>query len=167
MRRTSHALLLLLALALAGCTTIKLQNYQPKSADEAQVVAMLNRIPNGLRARSVDLIMQAYDRDIYVGNFHKYLGVATPGAQTTLSGTPELTLVFKQLFDASKEIDMEVVNFRLTVSGDRAVAEGRVELLLKVEAGRKEARQEVIRNDVVWRLRRTPLGWKIREELYQ
>ncbi|MBS1116071.1 MAG: hypothetical protein H6Q87_455, partial [candidate division NC10 bacterium] len=49
---------------------------------------------------------------------------------------------------------------------DRAVAEAYTELLTKIEAGRKENRQDVIRNEVTWRLRRSPLGWKIHEEIF-
>jgi ketosteroid isomerase-like protein len=61
---------------------------------------------------------------------------------------------------------MDVLDFRLAVQGDRAVAEAYTELLTKLEAGRKESRQDVIRNVVTWRLRRSPLGWKIHEEIF-
>jgi len=50
---------------------------------------------------------------------------------------------------------MDITEFRLTVSGDRAVAEGRMEVLYKLEVGRGEARSDYIRNDVTWRLKRT------------
>ena len=49
----------------------------------------------------------------------------------------------------------------------RAVAEARTELLFKMEAGRGERREQVFVNDVTWRLRRTPGGWKIVEEIWQ
>jgi hypothetical protein len=44
---------------------------------------------------------------------------------------------------------------------------GRLEILYRIEAAKKEARSDYIRNDVTWRLKRTPLGWKIVEEVYQ
>jgi hypothetical protein len=73
-----------------------------------------------------------------------------------------------QLFRAVKEMDMDVRDFRLTISGDRAVAEGRTELSMKVERSRGESkRPELLLNDVLWRLKRGPAGWKIQEEIFQ
>jgi hypothetical protein len=65
-----------------------------------------------------------------------------------------------------KEISMDVRDFRLLVQGDRAVAEAWTELLVKVEAGRKESRENLFRNDVTWRLKRGPLGWRVQEEIF-
>jgi len=159
------ALSLILAALLTGCVST-LESYKPKGADEAQVVSALRRIPNGIRTRSVELIMQAYDEDAYIGNFHKYLGSPMTGAQTTIK-KQDLAWVYKQVFKSSKDIVMEIKDFRVTVSGDRAVAEGRTELVMQLEAGRREQRQETIYNEVLWRMARTPHGWKIKEEIYQ
>jgi ketosteroid isomerase-like protein len=76
-------------------------------------------------------------------------------------------VAYSELFRASKEISMDVKDFRLTRGGDRAVAEARTELLLKLEGGRREKKDQVFVNDVTWRLRRTPGGWKIVEEIWQ
>jgi ketosteroid isomerase-like protein len=62
-------------------------------------------------------------------------------------------------------MDLEVRDFRLMVQGDRAVAEAWLELTVKLPGGRKEQKEETVRNDVLWRLRRTPAGWKIYEEI--
>jgi len=61
---------------------------------------------------------------------------------------------------------MDVRDFRLVLQGDRASVEAYTELLVKKEAGRKESREELIRNEVTWRLKRGPLGWKIHEEVF-
>jgi hypothetical protein len=165
---TSRMMAMTLAVALiaTGCASMSLKSYKPKTDDESQIVSVLMRISKGMEIRSVEMIMQPYSDDVYIGNFQKYLGVASPGAPTRIS-KPELTQTYVQLFRSLKELSMDITDFRLTVSGDRAVAEGRVEILYKIEAGRKEARSDYIRNDVTWRLRRTPLGWKIFEEVYQ
>lgn len=130
------------------------------------VVATLLRIPNGIKARSLDLLMQPYADDVYIGNFQRYLGVAGPGAPLSLTKA-DLRAAYAQVLKGAKDLSMDVRDLRLTVSGDRAVAEARTELLYKFEASRREARQELFRNDVTWRLRRTPAGWKIAEEIWQ
>jgi ketosteroid isomerase-like protein len=156
-----------LTLVVSGCAGgSTLESYKPKNQDEAFIVSMLMRIPNGIKARSLDMILQPYAEDVYVGNFQKYLGVAGPTAPLSLS-KPDLREVYYQVFRAAKEISMDVKNVRLTVSGDRAVAEALTELLFKREAGRGENREELFRNDVTWRMRRTPNGWKIVEEIWQ
>ena len=160
------AMTLCVALIATGCASMSLKAYKPKSDDETQVVSVLMRISKGMEMKSVETIMLPYADDVYIGNFHKYLGVATPGAPTRVSKL-ELAQAYAQLFKSTKELSMDITEFRLTVSGDRAVAEGRLELLYKIEAGRHEARSDYIRNDVTWRLKRTPLGWKIVEEVYQ
>ena len=53
------------------------------------------------------------------------------------------------------------------VQGDRAVAEATTDMLIKVESGRKESKSDVVRNEVTWRLKRGPLGWKIQEEIFR
>ena len=160
------AMTLCVALIATGCASMSLKAYKPKTEDEAQVVSVLMRISKGMEMKSVETIMLPYADDVYIGNFHKYLGVATPGAPTRVSKS-ELAQSYFQLFRSTKELSMDITEFRLAVSGDRAVAEGRLELLYKIEAGRHEARSDYIRNDVTWRLKRTPLGWKIAEEVYQ
>jgi ketosteroid isomerase-like protein len=62
---------------------------------------------------------------------------------------------------------MDVKDFHLQVRGDRAVAEAKTELLFQQEARRGEARSQVYRNEVTWRLRRTAGGWKIVEEIWE
>jgi hypothetical protein len=39
-------------------------------------------------------------------------------------------------------------------------------MLIKVEAGRKDSKQDVVRNEVTWRLKRGPMGWRIYEEIF-
>ena len=161
------ALGLWVAFVVSGCaSSSNLDTYRPKDADEAMVISSLLRIPNGIKVRSVDLIMQPYADDVYVGGFSKYLGVAGPSAPLSIS-KPELRDVYTQVIHNAKDVSMNVKDFRLTVSGDRAVAEARTELVFNVEAGRKEERQQIFRNDVTWRMRRTPSGWKIAEEIWQ
>lgn len=166
----SHSLLawaLGLSVLLSACAgSPSLQTYQPKSQDEALVVSTLLKIPNGIKARALDIILQPYAEDVYVANFHKYLGVAGPTAPLSISKA-DLRAVYAQAFRGAKEIDMDVKDLQLTVAGDRATAQARTELLFKLEAGRKEARQQIFRNDVTWRLRRGPLGWKIVEEIWE
>ena len=155
-----------LTLVVSGCAGgSTLETYKPKNQDEAFIVSMLMRIPNGIKARSVDVIMQPYADDVYIGNFQKYLGVAGPSAPLSIS-KPDLREVYNQVFRASKDVSMNVKNVRVTVSGDRAVAEAQTELLFKREARRGENREELFRNDVTWRMRRTPNGWKIVEEIW-
>ena len=157
----------LLAIAVSGCAaSTNLEAYRPKDQDEAQILSMLLRIPEGIKSRSLNLILLPYAEDVYVGNFHKYLGVAGPTAPLSLSKA-DLRVAYSDLFRSVKDVSMDVKNFRLTLSGDRAVAEARTELLFKLEAGRKEKREQVFVNDVTWRLRRTPGGWKIVEEIWQ
>ena len=160
------AMSLCVALVLAGCASTSLKSYTPKNDDESQVVSILMRIPRGMDTKSVQVVMLPYADDVYIGNFQKYLGIAAPGADTRIS-KPELAQAYVQLFKSVKEVSMDITDFRLTVAGDRAVAEGRAEIRYTIEAGRKEAKQDVIRNEVLWRLKRTPLGWKIVEEVYQ
>ncbi len=167
MRLRFMALGLWLTLVASGCGGApSLDDYSPKNSDEAQIVAILLRIPNGIKARSLDMIMLPYADDVYVANFQKYLGVAGPGAPLSIS-KPELREVYTQVLRASKDISMDVKDFRLHLSGDRAVAEARTDLLFKREGGRKEAKEDLFRNDVTWRMRRTPAGWKIVEEIWQ
>jgi len=158
---------ILFAFAVSGCaSSSNLGAYRPKDQDEAQIVSMLLRIPEGIKDRSLTLLLLPYADDVYVGNFQKYLGVASPTAPLSISKA-DLRVAYSDLFRASKEISMDVKDFRLTRGGDRAVAEARTELLLKLEGGRKEKKDQVFVNDVTWRLRRTPGGWKIVEEIWQ
>jgi hypothetical protein len=157
---------LLLAFTVSGCATASLDSYQPKNQDEAQIVTSLMRIPNGVKSRSVELLMQPYADDLYVGNFHKYMGVADRTTAGRLSKA-ELRAAYDELFRAVKDISMDVKDFRLTLTGDRAVVNARTDLLFKREAGRGEKKTgDVIVNQVTWRLRRTPVGWKIFEEIW-
>ena len=160
------AITLCVALIATGCASTSLKSYKPKTDEETRVVSVLMRISKGMESKSMEVLMQPYADDVYIGNFQKYIGVSSPGAPTRISKL-ELAQAYLQLFKSTKELSMDITEFRLTVSGDRAVAEGRVEILYKIEAGRKEARSDYIRNDVTWRLKRTPLGWKIVEEVYQ
>jgi ketosteroid isomerase-like protein len=66
-----------------------------------------------------------------------------------------------------KDISLDVRDFRLSMSGDRAVATGWIEMNMKLEAGRGESKSELVRNNVTWRMRRTPAGWKIVEEVFE
>jgi ketosteroid isomerase-like protein len=161
------ALGILAILALSGCVTSpSLESYRPKDQEEAQVITMLMRIPNGIKSRSVELIMQPYAEDVYIGNFQKYLGVAGPTAPVRISKA-ELRSVYTEVFRGAKDVSMDVKEFRVAVKGDRAIAEAKTEMLYKIEAGRRESRQQLFRNDVTWQLRRTPAGWKIVEEIWQ
>jgi len=156
-----------LTLVVSGCVSgPSLETYKPKNQDEAFIISMLMRIPNGIKARSLDMLLQPYAEDVYVGNFQKYLGVASRTASLTIS-KPDLREVYHQVFRSAKEVSMDVKNIRLAVSGDRAVAEARLELLFKREAGRMEEREELFRNDVTRRMRRTPNGWRIVEEIWE
>jgi hypothetical protein len=156
-----------LALFWAGCAPTLIQNYKPKDATEAQIVTQLVKIPNGLKAHNVDLMMQPYADDVYIANFSKYLGVAGPTAPLSISKA-ELRATYGQLFRVQGEVSMDVKNLKLIVTGDRATAEAYTETLFKQEAGRGESKKgQLYRNDVIWRLRRTPLGWQIYEEVWQ
>ena len=158
---------LLLALLLSGCISrYDIRNFKPKTPDETQVMSALLKIPTGMNNKSVDILMQPYAEDVYIGNFHKYLGVASPSAPRTISKA-DLRNAYTQLFKSVKDLSLDVVNFHLTVTGDRAAAEARYELLMRLEATRMDPKQETIRNDVLWRLKRTPAGWKIEEEIYE
>ena len=156
-----------LALVASGCAGTSLESYKAKSSDEEIIVATLRKIPNGIKARSVEIIMQAYADDLYVGNFNRFLGVASDTSAQRI-GKPELRQAYSQVFRASnvKEMSMDIKDLRLTVHGDRAVAEADTDLLVKMEAGRKESRQDLFRNEVTWRLKRGPLGWRIHEEIF-
>ena len=159
--------ILWLALFVSGCfPSSNIMSYQPKNPEEARVVSELMKIPNGINTKSVDVLMQPYADDVYIGNFHKYIGVASPSAPRTISKA-ELRQAYTQLFKSTKGLSAEMRNFQLTVSGDRAVAEARLEVLYKIEAGRLEQREDTLRNDVTWRLQNTPAGWKIKEEIFQ
>jgi ketosteroid isomerase-like protein len=159
--------ILWLSLTVSGClSTSNIKDYQPKNPEEARVVAELLKIPNGINSKSVDIIMQPYADDVYIGNFHKYIGVASLSAPRNITKA-ELRQAYTQLFKSTKTLSADMRNFQLTVSGDRAVAEARLEVLYKIEAGRMEQREDTIRNDVTWRLRNTPAGWKIKEEIFQ
>ncbi|MCX5733120.1 MAG: nuclear transport factor 2 family protein [candidate division NC10 bacterium] len=160
------AMTLCVALIATGCASTSLKSYKPKTDDETQVISVLMRISRGMESKSMETLLQPYADDVYIGNFQKYIGVSSPGAPTRVSKL-ELAQAYVQLFKSTKELSMDITEFRLTVSGDRAVAEGRLEILYKIEAGRKEARSDYIRADVTWRLKRTPLGWKIAEEVFQ
>lgn len=156
-----------LTLVVSGCAGgSALETYKPKNQDEAFIISMLMRIPNGIKARSLDMLLQPYAEDVYVGNFQKYLGVASPTAPLSIS-KPDLRDVYYQIFRAAKEVSMDVKDVQLTVSGDRAVAEARTELLFKREGTSKEEREQLFRNDVTWRMRRTPNGWRIVEEIWR
>jgi len=160
------AMSLCIACVVVGCASTSLKSYSAKSDDETQIIAALMKISRGMDIKSVQLLMQPYADDVYIGNFHKYLGVAAPGADTRISKL-ELAQAYVQLFKSVKEISMDITDFHLTVMGDRAVAEGRAEIRYQIEVGRKETKDNYIRNDVVWRMKRSPLGWKIVEEVYQ
>lgn len=166
MRPRLAAVGLCLTLLASGCGGApSLEDYSPKNSDEAQIVAILLRIPNGIKARSLDMILLPYAEDVYVANFQKYLGVAGPGAPVSIS-KPELRDVYAQVLHASKDISMDVKDFRLHLSGDRAVAQARTELLFKREGGRREAKEDLYLNEVIWRMRRGPAGWRIVEEIW-
>ncbi|HSB71951.1 MAG TPA: hypothetical protein VLT62_21695 [Candidatus Methylomirabilis sp.] len=166
MRHGTAVVGLVLALSLSGCASSNIKAYRPKSTEEAQVVSQLLKIPTGISAKSVDLLMQPYADDVYIGNFHKYIGVAAVSAPRSITKA-ELRIAYAQLFKYTKDISADVTDFELKVSGDRAVAQARLELAYKIEAGRGEARDQVIRNDVIWRMKYTPAGWKILEEIFQ
>ena len=156
-----------LALILAGCAPATIQNYKAKSTEEGQIVSQLVKIPNGLKAKNVELMMQPYADDVFVANFSKYLGVAGPTAPLSIS-KPELRSAYGQILRSVNEISMDVKDPRFTVTGDRATVEATTELLFQQQRGRKEAKQgDIYRNEVIWRLKRTPVGWRIFEEVWQ
>jgi ketosteroid isomerase-like protein len=167
MLRPALRLACCLTLLLAACAPATLQNYKAKNPVEAQIVGQLTKIPNGLNTRNLELMMQPYADDVFVANFSKYLGVAGPTAPLSIS-KPELRGAYGQIFRSVNEVSMDVKDLKLTVTGDRATAEAFTELLFKQERGRKEAKQgEIYRNEVIWRLKRTPVGWRIYEEVWQ
>ena len=166
MRYRSVVLSFGLMLIAAGCAPRTIQTYKPKDQDETLIVSMLMKIPDGFKARSVELIMQPYADNVYVGGFQRYIGVAGPSAPLTISKR-DLRLAYTDLLKASKDITMTVKDFQLNVSGKAAVAEARTELILQVEASKKEARQQIFVNDVVWRMQHTPAGWRIVEEIWR
>lgn len=155
-----------LIFAASGCAPETIEIYKAKDQEEAFIVSALTRIPDGIKSRSVDVIMQPYADDVYVGSFQKYIGMAGPTAPLSISKR-ELRAAYTDLLKSSKDITMTVKNFRLNVSGNRATAEARTELILKVEGTKYEERQQTFLNDVVWRMRHTPAGWKIVEEIWQ
>jgi ketosteroid isomerase-like protein len=157
---------IVLALSLSGCAPSKIEAYRPKNAEEALVVSTLLKIPAGINGKSVDLLMQPYADDVYIGNFHKYIGVAGPSAPRNISKA-DLRIAYTQLFKSVKSLSVDLTDFQLTVSGDRAVALARLELLFKLEAGRGDPKEQLIRNDVTWRMKYTPVGWKIQEEIFE
>jgi ketosteroid isomerase-like protein len=156
---------LCLVLVVTGCASGGLEGYKAKDNDEALIVATLLKIPNGIKAKSVEVVMQAYADELYVGNFNKYLGVATDTSGARI-GKAQLRQAYTQVFKAVKDISMNVNDFRLVVQGNRAVAEGTTELFVKVEAGRKESRDNVYRNEVTWTMKRGPMGWRVYEEIF-
>ena len=159
--------LLCLVLIGAGCAPPVIQNYEPKDATEAQIVAQLIKIPNGLKARNVDLMMQPYADDVYIANFSKYLGVASPTAPLSLSKT-ELRATYGELLHSKADLSMDVKNLKLIIAGERATAEAYTELLFKQEAGKGESKKgQLFKNYVTWRLKKTPLGWRIVEEVWE
>lgn len=156
-----------LALVLAACAPATIQNYKAKTPDETQIVSQLVKIPNGLKARNLELMMQPYADDVYVANFSKYLGVAGPTAPLSIS-KPDLRAAYGQILRSVNEISMDVKDLKFTVTGDRATVEATTELLFQQQRGRREAKQgDVYRNEVIWRLKRTPVGWRIFEEVWQ
>jgi ketosteroid isomerase-like protein len=158
---------LLLALTLSSCISrYDIRNFEPKNTEEAQVLSALLKIPTGINTKTIEIVMQPYADDVYIGNFHKYLGVAAASAPRTISKA-DLRSAYSQLFKSVKGLRLDVVNFHLAVNGDRAAAEARMELLLNLEATKLDPKQETLRNDVVWRLKRTPAGWRIEEEIYE
>jgi ketosteroid isomerase-like protein len=163
------AINLCVALALCGCVANSLDNYKAKNNDEAQILSLMRRIPDGIKARSLQILMLPYTEDLYVGNFHKYLGIAQPGAAIRISKA-ELRQVYAQFFKNSKEFSADIRDFQVTVKGDRATAEGVLDVQYKLEGEvrvRKEEREAIISNPVIWRLRRGPDGWRIYEEIFQ
>jgi ketosteroid isomerase-like protein len=156
----------LLALVVTGCVSGSIESYKPKTVEEEQILTVLRKFQTGINTRSVDILLQPYADDVYVGNFHKYLGVASPGSLARVS-KPELRQAYTQLFKYVKEVSVDVKDFTLKVQGDRAVAEATTDMLIKVESGRKESKSDVVRNEVTWRLKRGPLGWKIQEEIFR
>lgn len=156
----------LAVLLLAGCASTNLEAYRPKNQDEAQIAALLLRIPNGIKSRSIETLLIAYADDLYVGNFHRYIGVAPRGMSGAIRKS-DLPGIYQQLFRSVKDVSLQYKDVEMTVSGDRATVTASSELSILMEAGRGESKDpEIVRNNILWRLSRTPLGWKIREEIY-
>jgi hypothetical protein len=159
---------------LAGCGgPPKLVSFKPKNQDEAVIAAQVMKIQNGMNLRSIDLMMQPYAEDAYIGNFHKYLGIASPGAFRSIT-KQQLRGAYTDLFKAVKDLQMEITEFDLTVVGDRASGRGKIEIVLKTEKGKGEHKRgsagasgDSIVNEVIWRMKKMPEGWKIQEEIFQ
>jgi hypothetical protein len=154
---------------LAGCGgPSKLVSFKPKNQDEAVIASQIMKIQNGINTKSVDLLMQPYAEDVYIGNFHKYLGIAAPDALRSITKS-QLRGAYVDLFKAVKEISMEIASFDPTVAGDRANVQARIEMVFKVEKGKGERKKasDTLVNEVIWRMKKTPEGWKIQEEIFQ
>ncbi len=155
-------------LILGGClNATSMQLYRPKNRDEEQILTTLKKIPAGIENKSLDILRQPYADDLYVGSFQRYLGVAGPLSEISV-GKKELMMAYVDLFRAAKDLSVSLIDFHLTVTGDLAAAQARMELRVTREHARGEGGdKDLILNDVTWRLRRTPLGWKIFEEIYE
>jgi len=97
------------------------------------------------------------------------LGIASLGAPIRISKN-ELRQVYTQFFKNSKEFSADIRDFQVTVQGDRATAEGLLDVQWQLQGEvkvKKDERQVTIQNPVLWRLRRGPDGWRIYEEIYQ
>jgi hypothetical protein len=166
--RPTVACLAVCTLLLAACGgPPTLERFKPANQDESVIVSQILKIQNGINTRALDLVMQPYADDAYIGNFHKYLGVATPGALRSVTRA-QLRGAYYDLFRSVKELSIEITNFRLTVSGSTATALGVVEMAYMGERGKGESkRPDVVQNEVLWRLKRGPTGWRIAEEIYQ
>jgi ketosteroid isomerase-like protein len=156
------------SLLLAGCGgPPTLERFKPANQDEAVIASQILKIQNGINTRSLDLVMQPYAEDAFIGNFHKYLGVATPGALRSVTRV-QLRMAYNDLFRAVKEVSIEITNFRLTISGNSAAALGKVEMVYSVERSRGDSkRPDIVQNEVLWRMKKGPTGWRIAEEIYQ
>ena len=157
------------AIAMTGCAANSIENFKGKNSDETQIAGLIRRIPDGIKARSLNIVMLPYTDDVYIGNFHKYLGIAALGAPIRVSKN-ELRQVYTQFFKNSKEFSADIRDFQVTVQGDRATAEGLLDVQWQLQGEvkvKKDERQVTIQNPVLWRLRRGPDGWRIYEEIYQ
>ncbi len=169
MKARALVLWLLVLVGVSGCLANSLDNYKGKSPDETQIALLLKRIPDGIKARSINMIMLPYTEDVYIGNFHKYLGIAALGAPIRIS-KPELRQVYAMFLKNAKEFEADIRDFQVNVQGDRATAEGLLDVHWKLEGEvkvKKDERQVTLQNPVLWRLRRGPDGWRVYEEIYQ
>jgi len=57
------------AIAMAGCAANSIENFKGKNSDEAQIAGLIRRIPDGIKARSLNVVMLPYTEDVYIGNF--------------------------------------------------------------------------------------------------